>query len=215
MKLTDLHNHTTYSYDGSNSCEEIIKNAAANGISVLGICDHQFSLGARIYGYIEEINSLKKKYEGIIEIKCGIEIGTRPYPDDLILSSLEGLDYCLFESLDSQRAMDIYEFEQWIRLFDIKKGLAHTDIFALSERYGIDILKFMKKNNLFWEINTSGNYPYYYDFITNREKQKAVAESKIPVSIGSDTHWIHDFKPSKIISAHELIHKLGNPIIFT
>ena len=111
--------------------------------------------------------------------------------------------------------MDIYEFEQWIGLFDIKKGLAHTDIFALSERYGIDILKFMKKNNLFWEINTSGNYPYYYDFITNREKQKAVAESKIPVSIGSDTHWIHDFNISKIISAHELIHKLGNPIIFT
>lgn len=40
MKITDIHNHTKYSYDGSNTCEEIIKNAIANGISVLGISDH-------------------------------------------------------------------------------------------------------------------------------------------------------------------------------
>lgn len=215
MRLTDLHNHTKYSYDGNNTCEEIIKNAAANGISVVGISDHQFSLGSKIHSYIEEINSLKEKYKGIIEVKCGIEIGTRPYPDDLVLSSVKNIDYCLFESLDNPRAMDLYEFEQWAKLFDIPKGLAHTDIFALSKRYGINMIEFMKRNNLFWEINTSGNYPYYYDFITNREKQRQVAQSNITVSIGSDTHWIHDFKASKIASAHSLIQKMGNPIIFS
>ena len=36
MKITDLHNHTLYSYDGSNTCTEIINNAIANSISVIG-----------------------------------------------------------------------------------------------------------------------------------------------------------------------------------
>ena len=215
MKLTDLHNHTTYSYDGTNTCEEIIKNAAANGISTVGICDHQFSLGGLLPSYIEEITTLKEKYKKIIDVKCGLEIGTRPSPNALPLSLVKKLDYCLFESLDNNSAMDLYEFGEWIRLFDIPKGLAHTDIFYLSEKYGIDMIEFMKKNNLFWEINTSGNYPYYYDFITNKDKQNIISKSEISISIGSDTHWINDYNISKIISAHTLIDTLKNRIIFS
>lgn len=215
MKITDIHNHTKYSYDGSNTCEEIIKNAIANGISVLGISDHQFSVRSRLREYISEINELKLKYRDKIEIKCGLEIGTRPYPDDLMINDTKMLDYCLFESLDTKKGMDLYEFEQWCALFTIPKGLAHTDIFFLRDKYGIDIFEFMKKNNLFWELNTSGNYTYYYDFITNKEKQRLVSESGISVSIGSDTHWIRDFSRSKLISAHELIKNLANPIIFS
>ena len=214
MKLTDLHNHTTYSYDGQNSCEEIIKNAIANGIEVVGISDHQFSLHSKIDDYIRELNELKMAYKNKITVKCGIEIGTRPSPDDLLFSKLHRLDYCLFESLDDKRAMDLYEFEQWISMIKIPKGLAHTDIFSMEERYGIDMIEFMKKNNLFWEINVSGNYPYYYDFITNKQKQQRIKNSKIPLSVGSDTHWIKDFKLSKIESIHNLICQLENPIIF-
>lgn len=215
MKLTDLHNHTIHSYDGNNTCEEIIKNAAANGISTVGICDHQFSVRSNIKFYIEEINELKYKYKNIINVKCGLEIGTRPAPNDLLLSYANMLDYCLFESIDSDTAMDLFEFEQWISLFNIPKGLAHTDIFRLSERYDIDMIEFMKKNNLFWELNTSGNYIYYYDFITNKKKQDIISSSKITISIGSDTHWTHDFNISKLKSAHELIKKLKNPLLFT
>ena len=215
MKITDLHNHTLYSYDGSNTCTEIINNAIANSISVIGISDHQFSVRGRLREYISEINALKQAYKGKINIKCGLEIGTRPYPDDLIIGDANKLDYCLFESLDTPKGMDLYEFEQWCALFTIPKGLAHTDIFSLQKRYGLDIFDFMKKNNLFWELNTSGNYTYYYDFITNREKQKLLSESGITVSIGSDTHWTRDFVRSKLFSAHELIEKLGNPIIFS
>lgn len=215
MKITDLHNHTLYSYDASNTCEEIIKNAMACGVSVLGISDHQFSVRERLEEYTAEVKALKNKYKDKIEIKCGLEIGTRPYPDDLTLSGASKLDYCLFESLDSPEGMDLYEFEQWCSLFTVPKGLAHTDIFFLRDKYDIDIFAFMKKNNLFWELNTSGNYTYYYDFITNREKQRLVSDSGISISIGSDTHWTRDFVPSKLFSAHELIKKLGNPIIFS
>lgn len=214
MKLTDLHNHTVNSYDGSNTPEEVIKNAIANNIVTIGISDHQFSVRSGLKSYIQEIHDLKEKYKGIIDIKCGLEIGTRPAPDDLILSYVNQLDYCLFESIDTDTAMDLYEFEQWTSMFNIPKGLAHTDIFRLSEKYDINMIEFMKKNNLFWEINTSGNYIYYYDFITNIKKQKIISESGLTLSIGSDTHWIHDFNISKLKSAHKLIYELKNPILF-
>lgn len=214
MKLIDLHNHTNFSYDGTNTPEEIIENAIANGISIIGISDHQFSLADRLDEYILKINECKKKYSSKIQVKCGLEIGTRPQPKDLLISSLTGIDYCLFECLDSERAMDIYEFSEWIKLFKMPKGLAHTDIFYLAERYDINIFEFLIKNNLFWEINTSGNYNYYYDFITNRNKREMIKQSQITVSVGSDTHWTRDFNLSKLKSVLEVVINMGNKIIF-
>lgn len=215
MKLIDLHNHTTFSYDGVNSCEEIIENALSCGIEVVGICDHQYSLGSDIGEYIRTVNECKRKYKNKIIVLCGLEIGTRPEPRDLVMSSIKDIDYCLFECLDSPIAMDFYEFMEWVKLFDMPKGFAHTDIFSLSNRYGIDIIKIMKENNIFWEINTSGNYNYYYDFITNPEKQEIIKKSGLTISVGSDTHWIKDLNVNKLKSCQELIKKLGNPIIFS
>ena len=110
MALHDLHNHTKFSYDGSNTPEEIIENALANGIEVVGITDHQFSIKADLGEYIEKINECKEKYSTKIEVLCGLEIGTRPSPNDFLLSYSHLLDYCLFESIDSLAAMDLYEF---------------------------------------------------------------------------------------------------------
>ena len=73
----------------------------------------------------------------------------------------------------------------------------------------------MKENNIFWEINTSGNYTYYYDFITNKEKQEIIKNSGLTLSVGSDTHWIKDLNVNKLKSCQDLIKKLGNPIIFS
>lgn len=217
MKLQDLHNHTTYSYDGQNTPEELIKNAISKGIDVLGICDHQFSIENKLSSYIEEINFLKEKYKNEITIKCGLEIGLRPKPTNLLNIDNLNLDFCLFESLDSDRfdTMDIYEFFEWSRLFNIPKGLAHTDIFKLGEKFDIDILNKMKEYNLFWEINTSGNYTYYYDFTTNHQKQQLISKSKITVSLGTDTHSIKNYNTLKLKSSHLLVEKLKNPIIFS
>lgn len=216
MIISDLHNHTLFSYDGSNSVEEIIENAIAKGIDIVGITDHQFSIGGNIHQYIEKVNECKEKYKNKIIVKCGIEIGLRPKPNNLIAVNKAGLDYCLFECLDSDNSltMDLYEFLEWTRLFDIPKGLAHTDIFRLSEKYCTDMIKLMKKYNIFWEINTSGNYAYYYDFITSYQKQQLIKKSGITVSIGSDTHNTRELNISKVRSAHALISSLGNPIIF-
>lgn len=212
MYTVDLHNHTVFSYDGTNTPEEIIENAIAHSIDVIGITDHQFSIGEKLTEYFEYIQHCKIKYRDKIKVLCGLEIGTRPKSSDLLASGTEQFDYVLFESLDDLRAMDFFEFLEWRKLFKCKAGLAHTDIFALSERYGLDLLKEMRKNDIFWELNISGNYNYYYDFLTNAKKQYMVRNSGIKVSIGSDTHWVEEYRFRQLRRANGLMQKLGNPL---
>ena len=211
MYTVDLHNHTIFSYDGSNTPDEIIENAINHGIDVIGITDHQFSIGRRLPEYFEYIQHCKVKYRDKIKVLCGLEIGTRPKPDDLLAADASCFDYVLFESLDHPKAMDFFEFLEWRRLFTCKAGLAHTDIFALFERYGLDLLKVLKQADIFWELNVSGNYSYYYDFLTNDKKRELVKSSGITVSVGSDTHWIEEYRYKQLREANKLMQELGNP----
>lgn len=213
--LQDLHNHTYFSYDGSESPDAVVDNAVKNGIDTVGITDHQFTDSFDFNKYVKIIGELKDRFRGKCAVKVGLEIGTRPKPDNFLAKTSSGLlDYCLFECLDSENGMDLYEFLEWRRLFSCPVGLAHTDIFALGERYGADIFKVMKEHNLFWEINISGNYPYYYDFISNPKKRAAVSKSGITLSVGSDTHRLYHFSKQRLAAANELAESLGNRIIF-
>ena len=208
--IMDLHNHTVFSYDGRNTPEEIIENAIDNGIDVVGITDHQFSIGTGLDVYKNRISRCAAKYSRYIRVLTGLEIGTRPRPDDLLSYDLDGVDYILFESLDDYRAMDLFEFVRWRQRFSCPVGLAHCDIFAMSERYGLDMTEVLRTEDIFWEINTSGNYPYYYDFLTNSAKREKVRRSGIGVSIGSDTHDISSgFRARQLRSANELAAETG------
>ncbi|MBQ7573057.1 MAG: PHP domain-containing protein [Clostridia bacterium] len=212
-KTMDLHNHTTFSYDGTNTPEEIIENAIAHSIDVIGITDHQFSIGRDISNYYKRLLECKEKYKNKITVLIGLEIGTRPYPEDFNPKDASKLDYVLFESLDDERAMDLYDFLDWRRKFFCKCGLAHCDIFKMSKRYDVDMIQIMKKHKLFWELNISGNYTYYYDFLTNDKKREIIKNSKIPMSVGSDTHWIEEYRYKALRRANELVRSLGNPTI--
>lgn len=207
----DLHNHTVFSYDGTNTPEEIIENAIAHSIDVIGITDHQFSIGADLSEYHARLLDCKKKYADKITVLCGLEIGTRPAPNDLNPADASLFDYVLFECLDDPRAMDLYKFLMWRREFTCKCGLAHCDIFRLGERYGVDMIKIMRDYKLFWELNVSGHYDYYYDFLTNEKKQNIIKHSGIEVSVGSDTHRIEEYRYKQLRKANELIRSLNNP----
>ncbi len=215
MLYVDLHNHTKFSYDGSNTPEEIIENAIRNSIDVIGITDHQFTIGDNLPLYFEYIQHCKIKYKDKIKVLCGLEIGTRPTPPESLPLATQQFDYVLFECLDDPRAADLYEILEWRRLFKCKVGLAHTDIFKLGEMYNLDMIKIMREYNIFWELNTSGNYPYYYDFLTNDKKRKIIQYSGIPVSVGSDTHYIGEYRKKQIRRANELLNELGISTLYS
>lgn len=205
----DLHNHTVYSYDGQNTPEQIIENAIEHGVDAVGITDHQFSLGSGIGEYIKRLSDCKAKYAGRIRVLAGLEIGTRPRPDDLFTQDITGLDYVLFESLDDCRATDFFEFASWRHRFDCPVGLAHCDIFKMGEMYGVDMPAVLKKENIFWELNTSGNYSCYYDFLTNRKKRDALRSAGVGVSVGSDTHALCEYRYPQLVRANELLESEG------
>jgi DNA polymerase (family 10)/histidinol-phosphatase (PHP family) len=201
----DLHNHTIFSYDGKNTPEEIIENAIEHGVDAVGITDHQFSIGTHIRAYINKLTECKKKYDGYIRVLAGLEIGTRPRPNDLLTYDIPELDYVLFESLDDSRAIDFFEFATWRKRFKCPVGLAHCDIFALGERYGTDMTEILSREKIFWELNTSGNYDCYYDFLTNAAKREAIKRAGIGVSVGSDTHALSEYRFKQLKRANELV----------
>lgn len=212
--IMDLHNHTTFSYDGKNTPEEIIENAIEHGVDVIGITDHQFSIGYGIRSYVKKLLECKAKYDGFIKVLAGLEIGTRPRPDELFTYDIAELDFVLFESLDDYRAMDFFEFMQWRHRFDCPVGLAHCDIFEMGERYGVDMTEELKRNKIFWELNTSGNYNCYYDFLTNASKREAIRRAGIGVSIGSDTHSTDEYRFKQLKRANELVAQNGFKLPF-
>lgn len=80
MVRQDFHVHSNFS-DGVSTPEEIVEQAIANGMERLGFSDHSYAPydeeccipRADIVRYRDTIRALQKKYEGKIEIFCGIE----------------------------------------------------------------------------------------------------------------------------------------------
>jgi len=94
--LSNLHTHTLYS-DGKNTPEEYIISAIKAGLKSLGFSDHAyvpndigFSMKEGLFpGYLSELNSLKEKYKGQIDIYIGLE------GDSAYMPNREGLDYLI------------------------------------------------------------------------------------------------------------------------
>jgi len=94
--IQDLHAHTYYSFDCNDKPERVIETAILNGVTMLGISDHNHGVGlARkqacynqgtrldtdydqaLLRYFDHMCLLKDKYAKKIKILCGIEIATR------------------------------------------------------------------------------------------------------------------------------------------
>ena len=77
----NYHTHTTYC-DGNSTPEEIAEKAVSLGMTELGFSGHSYTSFDESYcmskedmrRYFDEINGLKERYEGRLEILCGIEM---------------------------------------------------------------------------------------------------------------------------------------------
>ena len=79
--LTNYHTHSLYC-DGSASIEDFVKEAIRQGFSSYGVSSHSpipfdtcWNMNrSDLPAYLDEVHFIKKKYEGRIEIYCGLEI---------------------------------------------------------------------------------------------------------------------------------------------
>lgn len=219
-KIMDIHNHTTWS-DGIHSSENIIKNAIKHEINIIGISDH-FDTSkcksihtSKLHKYIESLEKMKDKYKGKIEVLSGIEICmNREWCDldKLPYDALNKLDYVLFEYIDCfYDSVTLKEIKTYTSKITCKKGLAHTNLLNLIKKYGIDeVMKLLRENDLFWELNVNVGYEYFEEIIRNKGNSDVVElfnklkENEIEITVGSDTHFLYYYDINKIKSGNEL-----------
>ncbi len=94
--MNNYHTHTTFC-DGANTPEEYVKKAIELGVKEIGFSAHSYtefdsSCCLSLQGikeYEQEINRLKKAYQGQIKIYLGVE------QDYYSNTSTDGYDYCI------------------------------------------------------------------------------------------------------------------------
>lgn len=227
-EIIDLHNHTDWS-DGANTIDELIQNSIKHNVKAIGITDHYnthkcASVSPKeLNKYIKALSLAKSEYKGKIKVLRGIEINCIPYKNinEIQFDAINKLDYVLVEYLEylkpSISLEDIFEF---ISKFEIKVGLAHTDLIKFASRYndleeGLrKILSLMKSHNVFWELNTNSSGDSYYDFIVSPNEnikllKNLIKEYNIEVSVGSDTHDILDYEFKRLEEANIILKEFN------
>jgi len=220
LELMDLHNHTIWS-DGIHTADEIIRNAIKNGVDIIGISDHFDTLKCHsvlsniLDTYIEKIDELKVKYRSKIKVMAGVEICMNKNLsrlDELPYDNLNKLDYILFEYIDwFSGSVTLPELKFYADKFTCRKGLAHTNIFELIKKYGVDeVLTILKDNDIFWEINVNPGYEYFDVIMKYRNNPKMesffnrLKASDIRITVGSDTHSLYFYDINRIREGNEL-----------
>ena len=138
-KIFDIHSHTFYSNCGRDNPCELINTAIQNGLSMLGICDHNHGIGERKKQYLAEIKDLATRYTDKIKIYCGIEIATLPERYDIEnVDEIKDFDYCLIEHITDDDSIVKENLFEFCNKLGILCGIAHTDLFAYCDMYGFD-----------------------------------------------------------------------------
>ena len=220
-QLVDLHNHSIWS-DGTNKVDELIENAIKHNISAIGITDHYNTSKcpsispAKLNRYINDLTKSKIKYENKIKLIRGIEINCLPFNDlhKIQYKDINKLDYVLLEYLEYLNpSISLDNISEFISNLKIRVGLAHTDLIKFASRYkdleeGLrEILKFLKNNNIFWELNINSRSDHYYNFIISSNDnikllKRLLKEYDIEVTVGSDTHDLLDYEFKRIEKAN-------------
>jgi len=215
-RVFDIHSHTNYSGCGRDNPHDLIKTVIQNGISIFGICDHNYGIGVRKAEYLKEIRNLAQEYKDRIKIHCGIEIATFPNLYDIKdPAEIKDYDYCLIEHLTEETSIvkgDIFEF---CKNLGIMCGIAHTDLFKYCDMYGYEYTEFFEKmaqNNIFWEMNVTYDsihkyieHQYVLDFINDREKQKIIKDAGVYISVGFDSHRCEDYDGHKVYEMYRFL----------
>ena len=85
--LTDIHNHSTFSFDGVSPLEKMLETAQRKGVAFYGVSEHfDFDEGKADGGtnaeeYFHKARHLQEDYAGAMNVLVGAELGFSPLPE--------------------------------------------------------------------------------------------------------------------------------------
>ena len=226
--MFDQHVHSNFSFDSNEELENYINVSNKNDIVTTEHLDFANPIinyedsSIEYLKYIEEINSLNKKYSN--KFFSGIEIGYTPNSEKRIEDFLKdknfnlkllsihqnGLyDYmCVNKKLISLEALIQEYFEQMIQALESSiefNVLAHfeygiriidisvTDFDSLARKFLNKIIELIVKKEIAFEVNTKSMYKYKKENLYSYMIEKYLKKGGKLFTLGSDAHNIKDY----------------------
>ena len=226
--MFDQHVHSNFSFDSNEDLENYINVSDNNDIITTEHLDFENPIinyedsSIDYLKYIEEIDSLNKKYSN--KFFSGIEIGYIPNSEKRIEDFLKdknfnlkllsihqnGLyDYmCVNKKLISLETLIQEYFEQMIQALESSiefNVLAHfeygiriidisvTDFDSLARKFLNKILELIVKKEIAFEVNTKSMYKYKKENLYSYMIEKYLKKGGKLFTLGSDAHNIKDY----------------------
>ena len=226
--MFDQHVHSNFSFDSNEELENYINVSNKNDIVTTEHLDFANPIinyedsSINYLKYIEEIDSLNKKYSN--KFFSGIEIGYTPNSEKRIEDFLKdknfnlkllsihqnGLyDYmCVNKKLKSLEALIQEYFEQMIQALESSiefNVLAHfeygiriidisvTDFDSLASKFLNKIIELIVKKEIAFEVNTKSMYKYKKENLYSYMIEKYFKKGGKLFTLGSDAHNIKDY----------------------
>ena len=226
--MFDQHVHSNFSFDSNEELENYVNVSNKNDIVTTEHLDFANPIinyedsSINYLKYIEEIDSLNKKYSN--KFFSGIEIGYTPNSEKRIEDFLKdknfnlkllsihqnGLfDYmCVNKKLISLEAFIQEYFEQMIQALESSiefNVLAHfeygirivdisvTDFDSLASKFLHKIIELIVKKEIAFEVNTKSMYKYKKENLYSYMIEKYLKKGGKLFTLGSDAHNIKDY----------------------
>lgn len=226
--MFDQHVHSNFSFDSNEELENYINVSNKNDIVTTEHLDFANPIinyedsSINYLKYIEEIDSLNKKYSN--KFFSGIEIGYTPNSEKRIEDFLKNknfnlkllsihqnglFDYmCVNKKLISLEALIQEYFEQMIQALESSiefNVLAHfeygirivdisvTDFDSLASKFLNKIIELIIKKEIAFEVNTKSMYKYKKENLYSYMIEKYLKKGGKLFTLGSDAHNIKDY----------------------
>ena len=226
--MFDQHVHSNFSFDSNEDLENYINVSNKNDIVTTEHLDFANPIinyedsSINYLKYIEEIDSLNKKYSN--KFFSGIEIGYTPNSEKRIEDFLKDKNFnlkllsihqngiydymCVNKKLISLEALIQEYFEQMIQALESSiefNVLAHfeygirivdisvTDFDSLASKFLNKIIELIVKKEIAFEVNTKSMYKYKKENLYSYMIEKYLKKGGKLFTLGSDAHNIKDY----------------------
>jgi len=226
--MFDQHVHSNFSFDSNEALENYINVSNKNDIVTTEHLDFANPVinyedsSINYLKYIEEIDSLNKKYSN--KFFSGIEIGYTPNSEKRIEDFLKDKNFnlkllsihqngiydymCINKKLISLEALIQEYFEKMIQALESSiefNVLAHfeygirivdisvTDFDSLASKFLNKIIELIVKKEIAFEVNTKSMYKYKKENLYSYMIEKYLKKGGKLFTLGSDAHNIKDY----------------------